>query len=73
MPQKKSLNNRQRLAKLIKEADEMTLVFLRERLLYIADLYPDNQETRNELKNGFIAPDIYINAAKKTKEYLDFD
>ncbi len=64
--------NRQRLAKLVKESDEMTLVFLVERLLYVADMYPDNQETRDAFgKNSFIHPSIYINAAKTVKEYLD--
>lgn len=70
---KKPKTNRQVLAKLIKEAEEFTLAFIRERLLHIVELYPDNEETRKQFKGSFVHPNLYINAAKEVKKAIDFD
>lgn len=68
----KDKTNRQVLAQLIKNADEMQLVFIRERLLSVCDKYSDAEEVRKNWSNDFISPDLYIEAAKKTKAVIDF-
>jgi len=69
--------NRQLLAKLIREADEGTLVFIRERLLYVCDQYPDRETVRRAFADT-IAPifspkwaDVYFDASCKVREALE--
>ncbi len=64
--------NRQVLAKLIKEADDMTLVFIRERLLDVCDRYADSEAVRAAWTMPMFSPQIYINAASEVKEAIDF-
>lgn len=68
----KNRTNRQVLTQLIKNADEMQLVFIRERLLSICDVFSNSEEVKKNWSNDFISPDFYIEAAKKTKEAIDF-
>ena len=68
----KSKTNRQVLAQLVKNADEMQLIFIRERLLSVCDKYTDSEEVKKNWSNEFISPNLYIEAAKKTKEAIDF-
>ena len=55
----KRLNNRQILSKLVKELDEIELVFLRERIITIAKAVVDNKKevTATMLEQGgFFSP-----------------
>ncbi len=63
--------NRTVLQKLIKEADELTLVFIRERLLTVCDGYKDEKEVRKAFgDNPFVSADSYINSAKVVQKHL---
>lgn len=64
--------NRQVLGKLIKEADDMTLVFIRERLLNASDQYKDEGKVMANWNMPMFHPSIYINAAKEVREAIDF-
>ncbi len=69
--------NRQVLRKLVEQADDMTLVFIRERLLYVCGMYEDLDKVKKAWEKGgaanFINPSIYVDAAKEVKKYIDFD
>lgn len=73
------MTNRQLLSKLIREADEMTLVFIRERLLHICDMYTDADRVREDFKrelpaNSIFSPswaEVYIRSAKTVREALE--
>ncbi len=64
--------NRQVLRKLVNEADDMTLVFIRERLLAVCDQYSDADQVRKDWKMPMFSPSIYISAAQEVKTAIDF-
>jgi len=69
---KKQKTNRQVLLNLIKNADDMTLVILRERILTATDIQNEN-ELRESMQGSFISPDLFIDACKKIFKEVDFE
>lgn len=65
--------NREILADLVEDADDMTLVFLRERLAYVCEMYADADKIRAEWGASMVSPELYINAAAAVKKELGFD
>jgi hypothetical protein len=72
---KKPRTNRETLTKLIKDLDDSDLVFVRERLLTMAQLVVNNEEEiRKEMSvNPLISADWYIRSMKKIHSSLKFD
>jgi hypothetical protein len=68
---KKIKTNRQVLLDLIKNADDMTLAILRERILTATDIQDEN-ELRESMKSSFMSPDLFINECKKIFKAVDF-
>jgi len=69
---KKPKTNRQVLLDFIKNADEMTLAILRERILTATEIH-DEDDLRDSMKGGFISPDLFINECKKIFKAVDFE
>lgn len=70
---KKPKTNRQILTQMIKELDDIDLVFVRERLLAVADAVVNNQEQiREQMKDSFVHPHVYISAMERVKEKIGF-
>jgi F420-0:gamma-glutamyl ligase len=70
---KKQQNNRQVLSQAIKELDDMDLVILRERILEICKHVIINKEKITEsMKDGFIAPELFIGACERIFKKVDF-
>ena len=61
---KKNLSNRQKLAKLAREADNMTLVVIIERLMTFASSVKDAEKVRAEWTQEWVSPELYIEAGK---------
>jgi len=63
--------NRQILTKMVKELNEFELAILRERLWTMAEnVITNEQEVREELKEGFITADVYINTMKNVLKHV---
>jgi len=69
---KKQKTNKQVLLDFIKNADDVTLAILRERILTATDIQ-DEEGLRDSMKGSFIAPDLFINECKKIFKAVDFE
>lgn len=68
----KQKTNRKVLLDFIRNADDMTLVILRERILAATDIQDEN-ELRESMKGSFIEPDFFISECKKIFKAVDFE
>ncbi len=63
--------NKQRLTKMVKELSDFELAILRERLWTMAEnVLANEQEVRDEMKDGFITADVYINTMKNVLKHV---
>lgn len=74
MARKTQKTNRQVLMNMIKNMDDMHLVFVRERLLAASENILNQQDAvHEEMKNHFIHPNLYIAAMQSVHDHLKFD
>ena len=66
-------SNKQEIIAAIDKLNEIELAILRERILTITEYVLNNKEVITEqLKNGFIAPELYINACEHIFNEFNF-
>jgi hypothetical protein len=74
MARKTNKTNRQVLMNMIKNMDEMHLIFVRERLLMVSENVLNQKEAVYEdMKNSFVHPQLYIDAMQAIHDAIKFD
>ena len=74
MARKTNKTNRQVLMNMIKNMDEMHLIFVRERLLTVSEGALSQKEVVYEdMKNSFVHPQLYIDAMQAIHDAVKFD
>jgi hypothetical protein len=74
MARKTNKTNRQVLMNMIKNMDDMHLVFVRERLLAVSEgVLSQKEAVYEDMKNGFVHPQLYIDAMQAIHDAVKFD
>lgn len=67
-------SNQQVLTKMFKSLDVFDLAILRERIFSATSYVLQNEEQcKEQMKNGFVSPDMYIKSVKKINDLVKFE